>query len=64
MLYEARHKRELIGLAVGALYRQRRYIVTTSGEARRCPAFALGVVNVLRRRLEDSIVGTPIPPPN
>lgn len=54
LLEEARAGR-LIGIAFAAMYRQRRYIVNTAGEARRSPTFSLGMVQMLAdelRRLE------------
>lgn len=52
MLDETRQG-EMIGLAYGAMFRRRKYIVSTAGEARRSPVFALGVVNVLAAELLD-----------
>jgi hypothetical protein len=52
LLDEARSGK-LIGIAYGAMFRQRSYIVSTAGEGRRNPLFALGVVHVLA----DELVG-------
>lgn len=52
LLGEARNGR-LIGIAYGAMFRRRNYIVNTAGEAHRNPLFALGVVHVLA----DELVG-------
>jgi hypothetical protein len=46
---------EIIGLAYVALARQKNYVVDTAGEARRDPTFALGMVQILRRLIEDKI---------
>lgn len=41
----------LIGLAFAAMYRRRKYIVDTAGEAYRNPTFALGMTDVLHHEL-------------
>lgn len=42
----------LQGIAFGAIYRRRTYIVDAAGEAHRSPTFALGVVHMLAKELE------------
>lgn len=46
LLAEARAG-DLIGVAFAAMYRRRRYIVDTAGEAYRNPTFARGMVDAL-----------------
>lgn len=50
LLEEAREGR-LIGIAYGAIFKRRHYIVETAGEAHRNPLFALGIVHVLAGEL-------------
>lgn len=56
LLKEARDG-QLIGIAYGAMFRRRHYIVSTAGEGRRNPLFALGVVHVLADELVDQAHG-------
>lgn len=57
LLAQAR-RGELVGLAFCGMYRQRRYVVSTAGEARRNPTFALAMTRVLDFKLCKKIVGT------
>lgn len=53
---QARRRNDpIIGVAFAVMYKERRYIIDTAGEARRSPTFALGMVNMLRRHLEKII---------
>ncbi|MDA8254175.1 MAG: hypothetical protein M0Z99_00820 [Betaproteobacteria bacterium] len=56
LLTEARSGR-LIGLAYGAMFRRRHYIVETAGEAHRNPLFALGVIDILEDELRARVRG-------
>jgi hypothetical protein len=53
---DAKEKR-LIGLAYVALYSGRVYEVHSCGEASRSPTFAAGAVGILKRQLEDKVLG-------
>lgn len=57
LLAEARAGR-LIGLAYGAMFRRRHYIVETAGEAHRNPLFALGVIDILEDELRARVRGS------
>lgn len=57
-LQDAVGERRLLGLAYVAIYTGRNYEVHTCGEADRSPTFAAGAVGILRRHLEDKILGT------
>lgn len=46
LLFEAKQG-QLIGVAFAAMYRRRKYIVDTTGEAYRNPTFARGMVDAL-----------------
>lgn len=54
LLAEARNG-QLIGIAYGAMFRRREYVVETAGEAHDNPLFALGVVNILSSELQDQV---------
>ncbi len=54
LLAEAR-RGQLIGIAYGAMFRRRHYIVETAGEAHRNPLFALGVINILESELWERV---------
>ena len=56
LLDEAR-KGHLIGIAYGAMFRRRHYIVETAGEAHRNPLFALGVIDILEDELRARVRG-------
>lgn len=42
---------DMIGIAFAAMYRRRRYLVDTAGEASRNPTFARGMVQALNDEL-------------
>lgn len=56
MLDEARSG-ELIGIAFGAIFKRRTYIVNSAGEAYRSPTFARGIVAALDDELSARIRG-------
>lgn len=45
----------LIGLTFAAMYRQRRYTINATGEARRSPTFSRGMVAALNDYLRDLV---------
>lgn len=56
-LQEGVQEKKLLGLAYVAIYVGRNYEVHSCGEADRSPTFAAGAVGILRRHLEDKIMG-------
>lgn len=49
----------LIGIAFVGMYRSRRYIANTAGEASRNPTFARGMIAALDDHLADMVRGAP-----
>lgn len=56
-LQSAVTSRRLLGLAYVAIYAGRNYEIHACGEADRSPTFTAGAVGILRRRLEDKVLG-------
>ena len=54
LLAEARNG-EIIGFAFAAMRKRRKYITNTTGEARRNPTFARGMVAALDDELRDMV---------
>jgi hypothetical protein len=50
-------EKRLLGLAYVALYAGRNYELHACGEADRSPTFTAGAVGILKRQLEDKVLG-------
>lgn len=56
-LQEGVESKRLLGIAYVAIYAGRNYEVHACGEAERSPTFTAGAVGILRRHLEDKVMG-------
>jgi hypothetical protein len=56
-LLDQAKKGQVIGIAFGAVLKQRAYIVNTAGEAHRNPTFARGIIAALDDQLSGRVRG-------
>lgn len=54
-MLEAARRQEIIGIAVTAMYAQRKYVPVVTGECARNPTWTLGMLAVLQRSVEDRV---------
>lgn len=59
-LLDQAQRGELVGVAVGAIYKRSNFGTCSAGEARRNPVFTMGVLDILREELGHGAVHIPV----